>query len=48
MGMILKGDIFFNVVALNFFLLPLKFSCRNEVLEPAEKSITWEKSALQT
>ena len=34
------------LVALNLSLFPLKFSCRNEVLEPAEKSITWEKPAL--
>ena len=34
------------VVALNLFLLPLKVSCRNEVLERPEKSITWEKPAL--
>ena len=34
------------VVALNSFLLPLKVSCRNKVLKPAEKSITCEKPVL--
>ena len=50
---ILKNRLkYFNlVVALNFFFfffLPLKGLCRNEVLESAEKGITWEKPALQT